>query len=148
MGRSQRRRDRRGSTLIEQLTLLTVLGILATIGMHGAKRLLDSASVHTATREVADLLALAREQAASSGARTAVRFDVARARVVVHTGSDTIARYALDRHTGVALEASRDSMAYAPSGLGFGAANLRIVLRKGVSAETVTVSRLGRVRRQ
>ena len=48
---------------------------------------------------------------------------------------------------GVMLSASRDSMAYAPNGLGYGAANLTIILRRGESAETIFVSRLGRVRR-
>jgi hypothetical protein len=47
---------------------------------------------------------------------------------------------------GVRLAASRDSLAYAADGLGWGAANARLVVRRGMSAETVTVSRLGRVR--
>jgi hypothetical protein len=47
---------------------------------------------------------------------------------------------------GVRLEPSRDSMAYAPSGLGWGGANLRVVVRRGAAADTVVVSRLGRVR--
>jgi len=139
-------RHRSGSTLIEQVTVLTVLALLATIAIRGIARLLDATWVHVATRDISDLLALAREQASATGTRTAVRFDVAGSRIVVHSGSDTIARYDLAQHGAVALEASRDSMAYSPSGLGYGAANLRVVLRKGASAETLTVSRLGRVR--
>jgi hypothetical protein len=46
----------------------------------------------------------------------------------------------------VALEATRDSLAYGPDGLGVGAANLRLVLRRGAAADTLSVSRLGRVR--
>jgi len=38
-------------------------------------------------------------------------------------------------------------MAYAPNGLGYGASNLTLVLRRGERAETLVVSRLGRVRR-
>jgi len=38
-------------------------------------------------------------------------------------------------------------MAYAPNGLGYGASNLTVVLRRGSAAETIFVSRLGRVRR-
>jgi hypothetical protein len=48
---------------------------------------------------------------------------------------------------GVRLAANRDSMAYDGRGLGVGAANLSIVVRRGAVAETVVVSRLGRVRR-
>jgi hypothetical protein len=47
---------------------------------------------------------------------------------------------------GVRLSASRDSMAYDARGLGLGAANLSLVIRRGAAAETVFVSRLGRVR--
>jgi hypothetical protein len=113
----------------------------------GAGRLLDAGAVHGATRDVADLLALARAEAVATGRRTAVRFDVATSTIAVHAGSDTSVRYDVAAHGGVQFTASRDSMAYAPSGLGYGAANLQVVLRKGASAETVTVSRLGRVRR-
>jgi hypothetical protein len=39
-------------------------------------------------------------------------------------------------------------MAYQASGLGLGAANLRLVLRRRARADTITVSRLGRVERR
>ena len=146
-GRPRRGRPRLGSTLVEQIALLALLGLLAAIGVRGVAALLDATWVHIAARDVADLLALAREQASATGTRTAVRFDAAAGRVVVHAGEDTIARYELAQHGGLAMDASRDSMAYSPSGLGYGAANLRVVLRKGASAETLSVSRLGRVRR-
>jgi hypothetical protein len=48
---------------------------------------------------------------------------------------------------GVRVTASRDSMAYDARGLGYGAANLSVVVHRGRVAETVYVSRLGRVRR-
>ncbi|MES2521155.1 MAG: GspH/FimT family pseudopilin [Gemmatimonadota bacterium] len=127
--------------------MLALLGILATITVRGGARLLDAVHVHGAARAVGDLLALAREEASATGVRTAVRFEAAAGRVVVHAGTDTIARYELALHGDVRLDASRDSMAYAPSGLGYGAANTRVILHKGASAETLTVSRLGRVRR-
>ncbi len=138
---------RRGSTLVEQMTILAVTGVLAAIAVAGAGRLLDAAWVHIAARDTRDLLALAREQAIATGTRTAVRLDAAAHRVVVHAAGDTIARYDALEHGGVRIETTRDSLAYTPAGLGYGAANLRLVLRKGASAETVTVSRLGRVSR-
>ncbi len=133
--------------MVEQLTLLSMLGVLAAIGIVGASRLLDATWTHVVSRDARDLLALAREQATATGSRTAVRFDASTHRIVVHAGTDTVARYDTREHGGVTLESTRDSMAYTPSGLGYGAANLRLVLRKGVSAETITVSRLGRVSR-
>ena len=52
-----------------------------------------------------------------------------------------------ERAHGVTLSATRDSMAYAPNGLGYGASNLSIIVRRGAVTDTVVVSRLGRVRR-
>jgi hypothetical protein len=37
-------------------------------------------------------------------------------------------------------------MSYAPTGMGYGAANLSVVVRRNAAVETVYVSRLGRVR--
>jgi hypothetical protein len=47
----------------------------------------------------------------------------------------------------VRLSTSRDSIAFDVRGLGYGAANLTLVARRGSAAETLVVSRLGRVRR-
>jgi hypothetical protein len=69
----------------------------------------------------------------------------ASARLVVHAGADTL-RGASWRALGVTVEATRDSLAYGPDGLGVGAANLRLILRRGGAADTLSVSRLGRVR--
>lgn len=143
---TRRGRGRDGTTLVEQLTLMAMLGVIMALGVVGASRLLDAAWTHIVARDARDLLALARDQATATGTRTAVRFDGVTHRITVHAGTDTVARYEAREHGGVTLQSTRDSMAYGPSGLGFGAANLRLVLRKGASAETVTVSRLGRVR--
>jgi hypothetical protein len=74
-----------------------------------------------------------------------VRIDAAQRRLTVHTGTDTLARTILP--DGLTMRTTRDSLAYAPSGLGYGAANLRVIVSRGRSADTITVSRLGRVAR-
>jgi hypothetical protein len=140
-------RPRDGSTLIEQVILLAVLGVVTAVGVAGSSRLLDTATVHAATREVGEVFALARDRAMATGTRTAVHLDVARARVVVHSGVDTLARLDLHQQHAVRIEVTRDSMSYLASGLGYGAANLRVIVSRGTSRDTLTVSRLGRVRR-
>lgn len=137
-------RPRRGSTIVEQLVVLAVLAVVSTLMLGSGIPLFHAAAVETATRETADLLAYARDYAVASSTRTAVRFDGARTRVIVHAGPDTIARGDFSL-SGVHLSATRDSLAYAPSGLGVGASNLRVVLSLGTRADTITVSRLGRV---
>ena len=69
------------------------------------------------------------------------------AAVTVFAGPDTIERRPLGTVHGVRLTVTRDSIAYAANGMGYGAANTRVILSRGAAAETVTVSRLGRVRR-
>jgi hypothetical protein len=46
----------------------------------------------------------------------------------------------------VSLGTTRDSIVFDARGLGYGAANLTLVARRGSAAETLVVSRLGRVR--
>lgn len=137
---------RRGSTILEQLIIITVLGVLSAIVAGAGIKLVDEVSVHLASRDVADLFALARDNAVSSGQRTAVLVNDVLGRVVVHADTDTIARLDLAQRSAVHLSTSRDSMAYASSGLGYGASNLRLVLSRGSAADTLTVSRLGRVK--
>ena len=125
--------------------MLSLLALLLAVTSVGGARLLDAAAVHSAAREVRDLLALARDEAVANGTRVAVRFETAPARVIVHRNTDTIARTEL-AHSDIRLEATRDSMAYGPSGLGVGAANLRLLLSRGTRQDTIVISRLGRVR--
>ncbi len=140
-------RPRIGSTLIEHVILLALLGLCSATIVAGGSRLLDAATVHSAARDVSELFALARDRAMATGTRTAVRLDQLQDRIIVHARQDTLARLDLFRDRAVHLEASRDSMAYLPSGLGYGAANLRVIVSRGASRDTITVSRLGRVRR-
>lgn len=141
-----RRHTRAGTTTIEQLVVLALLGVIAAIAVTSGASLLAAAAVDSASRETANLFAFARDRALAGNVRTAVRLDEVRQRVVVHQEADTVAS-ADFRARGVNLQATRDSMAYAPSGLGVGAANLRVVLRRGAHSDTITVSRLGRVAR-
>jgi hypothetical protein len=142
-----RPRPRRGATLVEQLWLLALTGGVASLAIASGGPLFAALDVAMATQETVDLLALARDHAIASGERTAVRFDVPGTRVIVHVAHDTIA--VGDFHgSGLTLEATRDSLSYAPTGLGVGAANLRLVLTRSARADTITVSRLGRVQRR
>lgn len=139
-------RTRTGTTLIEQTVILALLGVLIAMAFRGFSSLLDGLAVRAAARDVRDVFASAREHAVSSGVRTAVEVDPAMAQLVAHAGADTITVRPVGRLHGVTLQNTRDSMAYSPSGLGYGASNLSIILVRRGSADTVTVSRLGRVR--
>jgi Tfp pilus assembly protein FimT len=137
---------RRGTSLVELLVVTVLLGALVAIGVPGAAHVRDRARVRGAAADVASAFSLARAAALHRAERTAVRFDTSHARVLVHRGADTLFDRALSSVHGVTLSATRDSMAYASDGLGYGAANLAVVVRRGSAADTVVVSRLGRVR--
>ncbi|HEU4631409.1 MAG TPA: GspH/FimT family pseudopilin [Gemmatimonadaceae bacterium] len=141
-----RRRVRAGHTLPEVAVALTLVAILLLAATVPARRLLDQAAVHAAASELATLLAVARELAVAGARPVAVRFDPEHGAATVLAGRDTLRRLALAADYGVTLATTRDSTAFAASGLGAGAANLSAVLTRGAAAETLFVSRLGRVR--
>ncbi len=135
-----------GFTVIDQLVAIVLLAIVLAIALRGVGVMRDRLAVQAASRAVRDAFALAREHAGAAGRRTAVRLSEADGRLTVHAGADSLARLALAHTHGVALTTTRDSMSYLPSGLGFGASNLSLVLARGTVVDTITVSRLGRVR--
>lgn len=138
---------RRGFTLLELTITVTLIGVIALIAIPSVARVRDRAAVHGATSLLVSALADARHQALRWQRRTAVRFDTLSAHATVHAGRDTLSRVSLDSLFRVAMRASRDSIAFYPLGLGYGAANARLIITRGAAAETVTVSRAGRVKR-
>jgi Tfp pilus assembly protein FimT len=126
--------------------VVAVAALLAAVAARSGARALDAAAVRAAAAEVRGAFTTARGLAVLRAERTAVRLDSAGGAVVVHAGADTLRRLGVGARHGVRLAATRDSMAFAPPGIGHGAANLRVVLSRGRAADTVVVSRLGRVR--
>jgi type IV fimbrial biogenesis protein FimT len=137
---------RRGFTLLELLVAVLVAAVLAAVAVSGAARVADTLAVRGAARELRAALASARHLAVLRATRAAVAIDTTRAEVVVHVAAETSLVRPLHALYGVRLSASRDSLAYRADGLGWGATNARLIARRRSAAETVTVSRLGRVR--
>jgi Tfp pilus assembly protein PilE len=138
---------RRATTLFELLLVLAILGILGAMVVPSAARLLDRIEVNGAATELSALFAVARHTAAFRSTRAAVHLDSAHATASITVGLDTVRAVELLHSRGVRLRATRDSVAYGPTGLGFGASTATIIVERGHEAETLYVSRLGRVRR-
>ena len=136
---------RRGATLLELAITLAVLAIVLGIALPSQAASRDAASVRAATRELVDLLATARELAVARGA-AAVHLDSAAGVARLRAPGAPPRDLPLGALHGVRVEASRDSLAFDGRGLGRGAANLCVVVHRGAAADTVVVSRLGRVR--
>lgn len=137
---------RRGTTLLELMMVVIVIGLLALLARPALAGMLDRAAVLSAASELVATLGAARHAAIVEGRFVAVRFDTSTARVVTVSGVDTLQRRDLRATHRVSLQTTRDSIAYYPTGRGFGAANTSIVLTRGQAADTILVSRLGRVR--
>jgi Tfp pilus assembly protein FimT len=137
---------RKGATLLELMLALVVTGVVLGVAVDGAARVADRLAVRGAARELRAALASTRHLAVLRATRSALTIDTARATIVVRVAAETAFVRPLGAQYGVRLAASRDSLAYRADGLGWGASNARIVARRRASAETVTVSRLGRVR--
>lgn len=135
---------RRGALLVELVLTLALLGVVMAIAIPSVRTMLDRLSVRGARHDVVLGLWAARAAATRRGELARFHVDEAGAQVLVIVAADTVYRRRLSAR-GVAVMATRDSIAYAPTGLGYGAANTTIVLSRGRRADTVTTSRLGRV---
>jgi type II secretion system protein H len=138
----------RGLTLPEMLTVLMIMGITAAIVAPPLRRSLDRAAVDDAADRYASLHEEARQIAVARGRPVRVELDTASrtATIAVANGGawDTLQVQALGT---ASLSASRVVVTFSPLGIGFGASNTRVVIARGAAAETLTVSRTGRLRR-
>lgn len=125
---------------------MVVTGVLLAIAVPRTRAQLDRAIVRSAATDVRATLGLARTLALTGHAVIVVDIDSARGMLKIRRGSDVLMRRAVEAVHGVDLRATRESLAYDPYGLGRGVSNLSVRIRKGVAAETVFVSRLGRIR--
>jgi type II secretory pathway pseudopilin PulG len=134
-------------TLIEISVTVGILGLVAGLTFPRFGDYRDRIAVDAATSSTLSLLATARHAALRRATRTAVHIDAATSSVFVVAGVDTLARRPIREVHGVTFSTTRDSIAFAPTGLGYGAANTQIILRRGNASDTIAVSRLGRARR-
>ena len=137
---------RRATTLIEVTIVLSIVGLLVGIVALPAARVFDGIQVRSAVSAISAACALARSSAIARSVLAEVTLVPADARVLVIAGADTLADERLGSRFGITLEATATRIRYSPLGHGWGLANARVIARRGRAADTLTVSRLGRVR--
>ena len=140
------RHHRCGLTLVELCLVLAIIGLTMLIASRQLVLLLDRTAARAAVAEAATVVVRARDEAMAQHAMTSVWFDTIGAALELRARGSRITRAALGHAHGVTLSANRDSVAFDVRGLGYGAANVTMVARRGSAAETLVVSRLGRVR--
>jgi type IV fimbrial biogenesis protein FimT len=135
-----------GHTLMELVVALTLIAIMLSLATPRLGALRDRAAVRSATTELAATLASARRSAMLRSTGAAVVIDSEHSTATVIVGADTIFSRSIGEELGVQLSATRDTVLYGPSGRGWGASNTSLIVSRGRSADTLFVSRLGRVR--
>jgi prepilin-type N-terminal cleavage/methylation domain-containing protein len=137
---------RHAFTIIELTVTLCILSILSAITIPWAGEVLDRVKVRSAAVEIESLFSAARHIAITRAAQATVEIDPTAESITVSVGGDTVRKRDIGANHDVRLTSSRARMSYAATGMGYGAANLSVVVRRNAAVDTVFVSRLGRVR--
>jgi prepilin-type N-terminal cleavage/methylation domain-containing protein len=139
----------RGFTLVELLVVLMILAVAISLGVPRLTPALDRNATDGAARDVTTALATARAAAVLQGTRARLRIAADSLRVDREgaLGWEPYARWPGPAASGVGLQVSNPEIVFGPLGLGWGLANTRVELRRGSQIETITTSRLGRVKR-
>jgi prepilin-type N-terminal cleavage/methylation domain-containing protein len=138
-----------GFTLLELLVVICIAAVLAGLWLPRAARLVDWIATERAVRGVTTAIAVARHGAVmrATRARLTIRADTLRIdRFETHGWAAWWWTLGPASH-GVTLQVSNPIVVFGPTGMGWGASNTKIVLSRGSQAETITLSRLGRVKR-
>ncbi|HEX9383199.1 MAG TPA: prepilin-type N-terminal cleavage/methylation domain-containing protein [Gemmatimonadaceae bacterium] len=137
---------RHAFTIVELTVTICILGVISAIAMPSVGKLLDSIHVHGAVLEIESLFSGARHIAIARSAQATVDIDTVDQAIYVSVGVDTLRKREIGKDHGVRLSATRVRMSYSATGMGYGAANLSVSVRRSSFVDTVFVSRLGRVR--
>ncbi len=139
----------RGATLVELVIVIVILAALAGVGLPRVRAALDYAAADAAAREITTALAVARQSAIRQGvrARLVIGADSLRAELWDGARWQPAVRWPGPAAHRVSVQVSNPVVTYAPNGVGWGAANTTVILRRGSQIETITTSRVGRVKR-
>jgi prepilin-type N-terminal cleavage/methylation domain-containing protein len=138
--------SRRAFTVIEVTVVIAIAAALSAIALPRAWGFVDRIEVRGAVTEVESLFSLARHAAIARGSQVSLDVDTGLRTITIRSGVEPIRTREIGKVYGVSLSANRTSITYSPIGVGYGAANFSLIISRKAAADTVVVSRLGRVR--
>ena len=139
---------RRGATLVELVMVLTLIGLLSALAAPRVGDWLDRLAVDGAVREAAMFYTAARFGAVLQGSRVRIEFGADSLVAFYERATDSLfLRRDGPSKNRVHLRAWRRVIRILPNGIGSGGSNTTLVFRRGIYAESLTTSRLGRLKR-
>ena len=136
----------RGFSLPELVLALVIAGVATAIAVRPLRSYLDRSATRAAILQASLAVGRARDEALARHALVTLRVDTLLGTIALASAGERLAMQAPGHEHGVRLSVTRDSIAFDVRGLGYGAANLTLVARRGAAADTLVVSRLGRTR--
>jgi prepilin-type N-terminal cleavage/methylation domain-containing protein len=138
----------KGFTLLELIVVVCIAAVLIAFWTPRAARLVDWMATERAVRDVTTALAVGRNGAVmpSTRARISIGPDTLRIDRYGPRGWEPWWRTPGPASHGVTLAVSNPVVVFGPTGMGWGVSNTTIVLRRGSQAETITLSRVGRIK--
>jgi prepilin-type N-terminal cleavage/methylation domain-containing protein len=139
----------KGFTLLELMIVLAIAAVLVAFWVPRAATLMDWIETERAVRDVTTALAVGRNGAVLQSTRARIRLDPDTLRIdrLGAHGWEPWWRAPGPSSHGVTLATSNPVVIFGPTGMGWGVSNTTVVLRRGSQAETITMSRVGRVKR-
>ena len=137
---------RRGHTLPELTLVLIIMSLTGLVLVRQTHLILDRVEARNAVRVAGALMDRARNEAIAQQTLVSVRIDTVSGSIDLLSRTGRIAHEPVGSSHGVTLSTTRDSVTYDVRGLGYGAANLTLLVRRGAAAESLVTSRLGRIR--
>lgn len=136
----------RGFTLIEIVLVISLAGILSAITLSKAGTFIDRIEVRGATTEAESMFSRARHIAIARGIQTTIDIDPLNQTLSIRAANEVLNSRDFAATHGVDIDTNKTSITYSPIGVGYGAVNFTMILSRGQAADTIYVSRLGRVR--
>jgi prepilin-type N-terminal cleavage/methylation domain-containing protein len=140
---------RNGFSQIELVVVMAIVALVSAIALPQLNDLFDAVAADAAARDVTTALAVARNAAVLHGTRARLRISPDSLVIEREEGSWVdYARWPGPRSQGVTLTVSNDEVVFGATGMGWGPSNTKVVLQRGSHIETITTSRVGRVKRR
>lgn len=138
----------RGFSLAELLIVLALTAVLLAMVVPRLAPAFDRLATEAAARDVTTAIEVARSAAVVQGTRARLHISPDSLWIDRQQGDAWVpyARWPGPAAAGVTLSVSNPQLVFGPLGVGWGLANTRVVLQRGSHTETITTSRLGRVR--